>query len=405
MYNQQEIKYIIRLLKCAVSDDIPEIPNSDLNWELIYRVAIKHKITSTLYFGIMKLPKFFTIKIPHIDSYLTSYKMNLVTDTNRTYELQRLKPIFEDLGIDYIFLKGSVIKELYPNTSMRRMNDIDILFRGTDFKTIDKIFEELGYEVLHKDAKDTAYLNPTNKVVIEMQPHLIDKGYTTWYEYLENVWDKCNHENHEYQMSLEDFYIYHIIHMAKHFKNGGIGLTHLVDVYIMLENFQHIDWNYVENELSTIKLLKFHETIKLLVYQWFGPLQLSTYYYPSLYKTPNQNSRKLPSEQIALLTKYIFNNGAFGSRKQQEINSIVTRGDEKFSFRKKFFPNMTTMINYFGEPLRKHKYLLPLYWIKLNIHRLLHYSGKTKTVMNSISAVTETEISNTKEIMTICGLE
>lgn len=405
MYEQQEIKYIIHLLKCAVSDEIPEIPDGDLNWELIYQLAIKHKITSTLYFGIMKLPKHFTKKIPHINNYLTLYKMNLVIDANRTFELQRLKPVFENLGIDYIFLKGSVIKNYYPDTSMRRMSDIDILFRGTDFKTIDKIFEDLGYEILHKDAKDTAYLKPASKVAIEMQPHLIDKGYTKWYEYLENIWDKCTHANHEYQMSLEDFYIYHIIHMAKHFKNGGIGLTHLLDVYIMLENFQHINWSYVSNELSTIELLKFHDTIKILVYRWFGTQQPDTIYAQSLCETANQKSEELTSKEIALLTRYIFNSGAFGSRKQQELNSIVTRGDETFSFRKKFFPDMTTMINYFGEPLHKHQYLLPLYWIKLNVHRILHYNDKTKTVMNSISTITQAEISNTKEIMKICGLE
>ena len=50
-----------------------------------------------------------------------------------------------------------------------------------------------------------------------MQPHLIDMGYSEWYEYLQDIWEKCSNDKHEYKMNLEDFYIYHIIHMAKHF--------------------------------------------------------------------------------------------------------------------------------------------------------------------------------------------
>lgn len=389
MHHQQEIHYMIHLLKCAISDTPTRVPPPDLDWELIYTLSVKHKICSTLYFGIKKLPKDLILKIPHIDSYILSYKTNLVADANRSYELKYLQPILDNHGIDYIFLKGSVIKNYYPDSSVRRMSDIDILFRGADFRIIDSIFKNLGYEILHKNAKDTAYIKHSCKVAIEMQPHLIDKGYTEWYEYLENIWDRCTHQHHEYKMSLEDFYIYHIIHMAKHFKNGGIGLTHLVDVYIMLENFQHADWNYINKELSKIHLAKFNETIKALVNHWFAC-------------EPFSNFQK---EDMDLLTAYIFRSGAFGTKKQQEVNMISFRGDKKLSIRKKLFPGIETMINYYGKSLSKHKYLLPLYWIRLNADRLFHYNQKTKKVIRNISSITESEISKTEKIMKLCGLE
>lgn len=389
MRHQQEINYLMHLLKCAISDEIPQAPLSDIDWDIIFNLSKKHKITSTLYFGLAKLPPNIQQTLPHMSSYLSSYQKNLVLDANRSYELEQLQAAFSENNIDYILLKGSVMKHYYPDTSMRRMSDIDILFRGTDFKTIDNIFENFGYRILHRDAKDTAYINPVNKVAIEMQPHLIDIGYSKWYQYLEEIWSKCSHNDHEYKMTLEDFYIYHIIHMAKHFKNGGIGLTHVIDVFVMTQNFTQIDWDYVNTELSKLDLYKFNNTIRPFVDYWFGT------------ETP----KGLSQSQIDLITKYILTGGAFGSKKQQEINSIVSRGDKTQSLRKKFFPGITTMINYYGGFLNNHRYLLPYYWLKLNITRLFHYNKDTKKIMKNISSITEAEISQTEDVMKLCGLK
>lgn len=389
MRHQQEIQYIMHLLKCAVTDEIPQLPPEDLDWELIFNVAKKHKIVSTLYFGMVKFPQDMQKTIPHINDYIFSYQKNLVSDANRSFELERLKTAFSDNNIDYMLLKGSIIKHYYPDTSIRRMNDIDILFRGADFKTIDRIFKEFEYHILHKDAKDTAYIHPANRVIVEMQPHLIDIGYLKWYQYLENIWNKCNHSGNEYQMTLEDFYIYHIIHMAKHFINGGIGLTHVTDVYVMIQKFTGIDWDYVDAELSKLDLYQFNHTIKMLVEYWFDAV----------------SSKDFSQKGIEIITFYILTGGAFGSTKQKEINSIVSRGDKSLSLRKKIFPDRTTMINYYGEFLNKHKCLLPYYWFRLNLTRLLHYNKDTKKNLTNISSITESEISTTEKIMKLCGLK
>lgn len=389
MRYQQEADYIVHLLKCAVCGETPSLPNHPLDWDVIFDLAKRHKILSILYFSIIKLPKDFIGTIAHFDIYTSLYKRNLILDANRSFELNRLQSVLESHQIDYMFLKGSVIKNYYPDTAMRHMNDIDILFRGTDFKTIDSIFQNFGYKISHKDAKDTAYTNPVNHVTIEMQPYLIDTGYFDWYQYLENIWDKCTHKNHEYKMSFEDFYIYHIIHMAKHFKNGGIGLTHILDIYIMTQNFTSIDWEYVNTELSKLGLYQFNKTMKALVTHWFDC----------------ENTDSVSTKELELIATYIFSSGAFGSKKQQETNAIASRGDNQLSIRKKIFPGIATMVNYYGTFLNKHKYFLPIYWIKLNLNRLWNYKPQKKNSFNRISSITESRISTTKEIMDICGLK
>ncbi|MFR3834968.1 MAG: nucleotidyltransferase family protein [Eubacterium sp.] len=66
-------------------------------------------------------------------------KKNIVLDVNRAYELERIEKTLAENNIDYIFLKGSVSKKFYIDSSMRPMNDIDILFRGGRFKRGHKI--------------------------------------------------------------------------------------------------------------------------------------------------------------------------------------------------------------------------------------------------------------------------
>lgn len=137
-------------------------------------------------------------------------------------------------------LKGTVIKYLYPDTAMRVMSDVDILYRSQIQKInrqnelLISLMENIGYKVWSREPLEISFYKPlaaiSRNMRIEMQTELIDKGYEVWSDYLKNIWDKLiKKSDHEYVMRDEDFYIYHIIHMAKHFINGGIWNCHILD--------------------------------------------------------------------------------------------------------------------------------------------------------------------------------
>ena len=66
------------------------------------------------------------------------------------------------------------------------------------------------------------------------------------------------------RVSNEDFYIYHIIHMAKHFINGGIGIVHILDIWIMINAYRSVDKDYIAGELKSIGLLDFEKNARAL---------------------------------------------------------------------------------------------------------------------------------------------
>lgn len=385
MIYRAERNYILKLLKCAISDNIPSAPSANLDWEQIFIYAKKHRILPTLYFGLQKLPESEKKHIPHFEQYQLTYKITLVQDANRNAETEMLKNRFEAVGIDYIFLKGSVTKHLYPDTAMRVMNDIDILYRNADIRTIQNIFIQSNYKLAKKEPKELAFINAALKVKIEMQTQLIDEGYKQWFAYLNNMWDKCTaiNNSHEYKMTDEDFYIYHIIHMAKHFKNGGIGLTHVLDIQILLNTYKNLNRQYINDELSSIGLDVFEEKIRLLSSVWFG----------------NAVPHKDDFRTLALLESYIFAGGAFGAKSQQEINNIIARNAGGFSLIRKIFPSPDEMVDYYGSFLKKHPYLLPVYWIRLNFNRIFFNRKNSTASFKIMRQISKEPIRLTQELM------
>lgn len=142
-----------------------------------------------------------------------------------------------DAEIDFILLKGAVIREYYPEPWMRTSSDIDILIHQADLeRAIDALGAALGYSFLCRSAHDVS-LNAPSGVHVELHFMLIEsllaKEATA---VLGRVWEystPVSEGAHQHLLSDEMYYYYHIAHMAKHFINGGCGLRSFIDLFIM----------------------------------------------------------------------------------------------------------------------------------------------------------------------------
>ena len=377
-----EQNYIIELLKCSITNTTPSIPDDGLDWDVVFNYAKTHRIIPVLYFSINKLPEEYKSQISKIKHYGLAYKSNLVDDANRENEISVVTKLLTDNNIDYILLKGSVTKHFYPDTSMRMMSDIDILYRNAESKDIQNLMENAGYTQTKSTPKDSMYLSSNQLVKIEMQQSLIDDGFTDWLKYLDSIWDRCEKKNdNAYAMTPEDFYIYHIAHMAKHFINGGIGLRHLLDTWVIKNHYTDIDLDYVKIILTELKLDKFEKQIDNLCKYWF------------------EECISASKEEINLLSEYIFANGAFGSVSQQSVN------ESSKGMKGKVFPSKEMIANYYGDTVKKHPATIPFYWVRLNAERLFKNPKKSKNKMKSMSNISDEQKEKTKQLFEICGLK
>ena len=260
MKYELEQNYIIELLKCSITNTTPSTPDESLDWDVVFQCGKVHRILPVLYFSIQKLPDEYKRKIDKIKHYELAYKSNLIDDANRENEISIITKELFKYNIDFILLKGTVTKHFYPDTSMRMMNDVDILYRNKTAKDIKNLFEDLGYTQTKSTPKDAMYLSPNQLVKVEMQQSLLDDGFTDWLKYIDTIWDRCEKKSeNEYTMTSEDFYIYHIVHMAKHFINGGVGLRHVLDTWVIKNHFTELNQNYVEKVLTELSLITFNQ--------------------------------------------------------------------------------------------------------------------------------------------------
>ncbi|MDD2235026.1 MAG: nucleotidyltransferase family protein, partial [Desulfitobacteriaceae bacterium] len=83
---------------------------------------------------------------------------------------------------------------------------------------------------------------------IEMHRRLISVE-SPYSDYLNKTWyraklkDSCKYT---YELSLEDFYIYLLIHLSKHYAGGGTGIRSFLDIWLYHRRYaKEMNWNYL----------------------------------------------------------------------------------------------------------------------------------------------------------------
>ena len=72
-----------------------------------------------------------------------------------------------------------------------------------------------------------------------------------------------------YDFEAEDFYIYMMAHMAKHFYKRGCGIRNLVDIYVFLEKFGgEMNADYLQKQFAGLGLTAFTEHMEKLARIW-----------------------------------------------------------------------------------------------------------------------------------------
>lgn len=189
----------------------------------------------------------------------------------KKYAIEQISILFEKAKIPYIFLKGSVLCNYYPEPWMRTSCDIDVLVHEEDLdKAIEVLVKEYGLSCGKKGSHDVSLFSEVGVHVelhfalIEVIPN-VDKV-------LGKVWETAilkEYTEYEYNMPDEMFYFYHIAHMAKHFSHGGCGIRSFIDVWILNHNMC-FDKQKRRNLLEEGGILKFAENVEKLVEVWFG---------------------------------------------------------------------------------------------------------------------------------------
>lgn len=386
---KQEVQYLLEIIKYILNNKISElvIPAKDMDWEQLIQLAKEHSILNFVYYGVDCLPPEHKPDDEQCNLLYRGMVNAVVRNYNQIEGAKELLEAFEQEGIYALAVKGICTKNHYPQTDLRTMGDIDILYQPQQDAKVKKVMKQLGYDDYVEGRQHDCY-SRRPYLAVEMHRELVeaDSIYSNYYE---KIWERVKpKENCRYvqEMSLEDEYIYTLVHLARHFQNGGIGIRFVIDVYVY-NHLDGMDWQYIEAELKKLKLWKFYENISRLAEMWFGTEDVYI-----------EEDKKL----LDKLATYIIMNGTFGTQKNAAAISVAKNGRTRFLW-KTIFPNLRNMQSMFPW-LGKWPVLLPYAWVLRGFRSV---KSRRKNIKAQISKYKNGDKKYGKELQRfyeICGL-
>ena len=357
--------YLAELVNAALDNKTPSDIPSSITFDEIFDIAVKNHMEYMLFSTLVKT----NLSEKQKEVLRTRVKVRMMRTMVQINEFNSIKERFEEEGIENQPMKGAYMKFIYPNPMMREMSDIDVLVRDEYTDKAQKIFKELGYTSLGREHHHDVYVKRPYMVVEAhwaMYDQTVDKKQ---YEYFSDFSKAAlvDGASYTYNFSKEDFYVYMMAHMAKHFYKKGCGIRNIVDVYVYRKKYKgELNEEYIEEELNKCGILSFTRHIEKLSDIWLGGEE-STEFYDNLFM-------------------YMLDSGIYGKDENGIWNEFAKgSGESKFHYGLKlklfyFFPPYHYMAKYHPW-IKGKKALLPIAWIARGITGIVKKKGEKKREM------------------------
>lgn len=345
-YSTLESEYLTQLLRSALTgQSVPAVPTG-LNWEELVRLAKKQQVYSMIAEVITK------VDVP-ADS-LAQLKLK---SQNELLRLLAMKSELEDIeqelkanGVEYMLVKGSVIRNYYPKQKMRQMSDIDTLYKEKYRKKLLQIMKDRGYYLEAAQANSDDFFKPPY-YTFEFHRSLFDEADDFCPDF--DLWKRATPDEkntNKFNISNEDMLIYSLCHMYDHLCISGCGIRFVCDLYVLLNALDNLDWDYIDAKITEFGFKDFCYTAM------------------GLAKTLFMNG-KGDSKQQELLD-ITYNGGVYGkSRAVKQIIDEDYNGSKLKYILRRLFPTKKQMYGNYPALENKH-FLLPLYYLIRLIQKL-----------------------------------
>ena len=347
-------KGIVTLLKSAVTQQSLPIPE-DFDLEAAVALMKRHHCSTLLYDGAVRCG--IDRELPIMQKLFRSYCKMLQISLGQMQMLEQVLSVFEANGIDYMPLKGSKLKKMYPQPELRIMGDADVLIRIEQRQDIKRIMESMGF--VNTGESDYEYVWKNQQLYLELHKRLIPSYDQDFYRHLGDGWKLAHRqEGCHYEMSPEDELIFLFTHFTKHYRDGGIGCRHVVDLFVYLRAYPEMDEAYIRRELDKLYLLTFYDNVRRLLDVWFGDAPMDGI-----------------SEHIS---QFVFGSGNWGDADSRALSfgvrdqhHEVGAGKSRLAWiRRVLFPELQAMRQKYTV-LRKAPWLLPVMWLVRPFYKLL----------------------------------
>lgn len=384
----KNIQTLLDLLKVVLFNQPMDVSIDDP--KTLYRMAKENGLSGTIYPVVKD-----KISEPVILSRFQKDFYKYVSDDEKKLALvEKISEIFNQNGIDHVFLKGSHLKHIYPKTYMRSMGDIDVLVKADRIKFAGECLVNAGFDFISERAEHDTY--EFGNVEVEVHRAISVNVLTHKESLLEDVWHhvELKSENrYQLQPEFETTYLLH--HLKAHMLMGGVGVRNVIDIGIFLDHMKNIIKPEILKELLTQQGYQIFFMNIVYSNEKYLDIYLKEYrYFPIEYD----------ENLFHLFTNYIIRSGVHGLG--MDFNTFTSR----FASQKKHrsvlnmvFPSYALM-KYRYPKMMKLKILLPLAWFRRWIYVAFYKSKRALGYFKLIKKVDKTEVENTSELFKKMGI-
>lgn len=383
-------KGVLTLLKSAVTGEKQSIPEG-FDLEEILPFSKKHSLGGMFYYGAVNCGV--DTALPAMQTLFFETCQLMAVNERQLHNLNRVLQSFSENGIEHMPLKGSLMKYLYPKTDMRVMGDADILIKPEQYEKIKPIMSELGFTEKLESDHELAWNKPG--FLIELHKRLIPSYNKDYYKYYGDGWRLAKPSKdtpHRYEMSDNDQMIYLFTHFAKHYRDGGIGIRHMVDLYVYRNAKPELDEDYIKGELKKLQLYDFYLNIIDTINYWFNNGAIT--------------------DAVAIIEEFIFNSGVYGDHDSHVLSEAVKHSKSTGSSGLAKIKHLFTIVFLPLENMKKiypvlvkFPVLLPVMWVVRLVKTVLFKRGAIKAHSEDIKKMSVEKIDYYQQNLNFVGLD
>lgn len=367
-------KYFVSLISSFLNKKSPKIPHS-IDWNEIYRLSEIHNVTAITASQISMLSEEYRPENKLHSSFRQQIGHTLINYDRKIKAYEILRGILEESNIEYLFVKGIILNNIYPVKEFRTSGDIDVIIRDEKLNCLKKALEKNNIEITEESAICLTF--SIQDIQIEAHSNLYSDN-----KYFDNIFNIAKKNGLEYTLSPENHLLYVLCHIIKHFNFCGAGIRMFMDIDVLIRNYKtDINFENFFSKCRTLNMEHFAKSSLLLCRHWFS--------------TPVDNSvdNALDKDIIELFEREILSGGSFGFENRGLADFYISQGIGKSNqngFKAKtnaliclLFPKKEYLYAIYPYA-KRHHVLLPVAWL----HRIINGIFKRKAQsVNTVSSI------------------
>jgi hypothetical protein len=325
----------------------------------VYKLARKHSLAQLVsrYVFLNELPLEPSLKVAmQKASIKTAYKHERMK-----YALSEICNTFDEEGIAYIPLKGSVLRSYYPEEDMRTSCDIDVLIHEEDLERAVRLLEAKDYQGGERRYHDIS-LHSSNGTHLELHFNILE-NMDNLDAVLKDAWKHAKPVGGSRYAFSEEFFVFHMYaHMAYHFFSGGCGIRSLMDIWIM-EHKMGVDFKCAEKLLKKAGIDIFAKEMSSIANRCFSDFDASD-----------------------IVLSYIWRGGVYGNKRNHiAVQKKMEGSTSSYILKRIFLPYRGMVVTY--PILKKLSILLLFCWIHRGVKAIIN--GKSANMATEIACVNQ----------------